>query len=849
MNENTVLSSETLSYNYKPGQDKLYQSTNTDSIFTFGDFRIERTINPNIINNDVLGLNFDRLQNLTSLTSSNFNATEVLNVKENELNPNLKNPNSYSYFGSYYTKIANAINNIIDKFPYPILAFDYNTGATNINIINDYYLSQTQITLISSAFTNQGNIIYTSGNSINALSGNTLNLYDNYDKFEIQLSSTTLNTSPSYPIISYSYSAVSTYLHLTFHLAGILTAVTTNPVYIRPSKKRFFQYKRSLSNLEYQLLEEGVFSVPNPDNDIFYDKTIEWPLSIDGFAPDSYGTNFDNYSEEILRDAYAIDELKTNWMIRTIIPENYLDLDTDGQIYKKLVYTYADEFDKIKSYIDNLAYSHSVNYKNTETLPDKFLYRLSQLLGWKQPINFTDTDFFEFLGLEDEENKTLEDYNLDYWRRILTNINWLYKRKGTRDAIMFVFKLIGAPEALIHFDEFIYKIKQNASVQLSTQFLGGTSQNSSVFVPSPLGKVNENGYINYEESIYKFQEGGQGRGNGQNYINQWRPEFDPVKFVDNVKVYTGSSEFYGTENIVNTKEVNIGLDPASAIESDVFDWYKLGYFYTGNSISTIPSDYKVSNVDLVAPPEITGFTISQWLDFVYNNSIDVRTRKTEIQPHNNYFYPNLRKIYLTYYYWNTSGQSSNMITFRKLEQFLRLIESKFFVYLEQLIPATTIFEGVSTIYRNTVFNRQHFIYPKGINDGSEFQIPFPTQPTPEIHAVVVSSRVNNILQPDINSFCLTASSISSKVLNLSSNEVSIEVDETVPLSINAIHITSTIYNTNTLTTTVIDPLIGDVILFPLSGSPIGTPPIIGRRYTGNTASGSVGSVPINPPIS
>lgn len=837
----------TLSVRSVPGQDKLYQNTTTESIFTFGDFRLTRNLTGNYLANNQNNLSFDRAQNLLSISSSGFNASQTIALTENDLNLDLSDPNSYSYFGSYYSKLAKTINKIIANFPYPILCYDGNTGQTNVIISANTQLSYTDIILISSAFTNQGNIIFTSGSSLNVLSSSTLTLFDNFEKFEIQLSSTTLNTTPSYPINIYNYSAYSNYYELKFRIGGIFSANTTDAIYIRPSKKRYFEYKRSLGNLEYQLLQVGKFSVPNPSNDQFFDKLIPWPRTIDGFSPDSYGTSFDNYLDEILKYASLTDQLKTDFMLRTLIPENYLELDSDNKIYTKLIQTYGEEFDQIKGYIDNLAFSHSINYTETETVSNKFLPRLTQLLGWKQPINFTDTDFFEFFGQEDDNNKTLEDYNYDLWRRILTNINWLYKRKGTRDAITFMFKVVGAPDCLVNFNEFVYQIKRNSEIITSTQQFGGVDSNDAYYVEFPTTKVNQYGYINFELSSYAFQEGGTGRGNGNDYINQWQPEFDPVRTIDNVKIHTGDPAYYGTQNIVNSKEVEIGMDPASAIECDVFDWYKIGFFYSGNTSANLPSDYKLTDVDLIAPPEISGFTIDQWLSFVYNNSLDVRSRKTEPSAHVNYFYPNLRKIYLTYYYWNVAGEISNMITYRRLENFLKLVESKFFVYIEQLLPATTVIDGVSSIYRNTVFNRQKFVYKKGINDGSEFQTRVPDQLYNLINAAVVTSKINRGIQPII--YPVTISSTVQNFINSTTYPVQIQgtVNLQIPLTINAISVTSNVLSSVTNTTQSV-PLNATIINFPTSGTPVNTPPVVPTTYTGNTFSGGyLGPAPIIPP--
>jgi hypothetical protein len=272
----------------------------------------------------------------------------------------------------------------------------------------------------------------------------------------------------------------------------------------------------------------------------------------------------------------------------------------------------------------------------------------------------------------------------------------------------------------------------------------------------------------------------------------------------------------------------------------------LGFFYTGNTAANLPSDYKLSNVNLVAPPEISGWTISEWLNFVYNNSIDVKTRKTSFEPHHNYFYPNLRKIYLTYYYWNVNGEISNMITFRKLENFLKLIESKLYVYLEQVIPATTIFEGISTIYRNTVFNRQKFIYPKGINDGSEFQTKLPDQFYNQIDGVVVTSKVNNIFKSNINGVVINSNV--NDTTNLNFNTVQTQIQVVIPFQpvINTVNVSANILSALTQTQQRVG-FQGTTILFPLSGTPIGTPPPTPQPYTGNTGGGGTyGPQPANP---
>ena len=198
---------------------------------------------------------------------------------------------------------------------------------------------------------------------------------------------------------------------------------------------------------------------------------------------------------------------------------------------------------------------------------------------------------------------------------------------------------MGAPDCLIHFNEFIYKINQSYS--------GSTDSNTFSANINP-----ETGYINYENSQYAFQEGGSERGDGDNYINQWKSEFNLLREVDNKKVYTGDTLTFGTGNIVNTKEVEIEIGPADAIECDVQDWFDLG-FTTGTTLTTGQfSHINNAGVSMAVPTTISAMTMMQWLDYVYTNGISPTNHKTigTAQNQHSYFYPILRQVYLTYFY-------------------------------------------------------------------------------------------------------------------------------------------------------------------------------------------------------
>lgn len=809
----------TLSVHKTPGEDKRFPNIATESIFSFGDFRIQRSNLPNTLSGDTHQASFSNFGTLNSLSNTNSEYSEIIKSDTNDLNLKSKDANSYAYFSSFYTKVASAINNVIDQFPYAMLAFDNNTGVTITNYVNNYNKTCT-FSILASATTNPGNIIYASGVTVSAET--LITLFNDYDQFEIELSSSTLGSN-CIPIESYSYNPTLSQFNFTLssYLFSGNTSAYTNAVFIRPSRQRFYHYKKTLSHLEKQLFFDGSFMMPNPDTDVFEVVSYEWPKS-DGFNPDSSGSLFDTYTSTILLSCSQVDDIKTNWMVRTMIPENYLDLDSNGNVYRNLVSVYAEEFDKIKSYIDNIAYSHSVTYNGEESISNKFIGKFSKLLGWDQINEFNDVDIFEYFASEDADGYTVSDYNSELWKKILININWLYKKKGTRDAIMFIFKLMGAPDALINFNELVYKVQQSASAL--------TESNSE--------KVNLNGYPEYKYNPYKFQEGGEGRGNGQLYLQFWEPEFQLERTIDNVKIYTGDTTLFGTENVINSKQVQFDLSPSSAIEKDVKSWYDLGFIHS-NTDPNLPSYIDFSKVKISVPSAISAMTISQWMDYVYVNSIDPRNRKTVGSGHM-FFYKNLKDVYLTYYYWNIANQNSNRLTFEKLNNFLTLIQRNFSSYIPKLIPATTIIESDGVTYRNTVFDRPKFVYPKGINDGSEFQIKMPVNVEPEVVAVVIRSRVNDNIRTEINTLSVSNTIVDN--LNDSINTLSIlsNVNQALNSTINSFKTESEFAEAYSETTYEVNIFNGVVSTFPTAGVPEVQLPSVGTIYTTKTTSGSRG---------
>lgn len=761
----------TLSVKISPGQDKQRPATSSKSLFTFGDFRLEEpNVGFGVI--DITASTFSKKAFSTneSLTGGLFDYQEIYNANRSKLNLAPEQPTSYSYFSSFYSKVAQSINNIVDTFPYAILADMLGSGNNIVNISYNAFSNITTFNVDETSLINQGSVIYKSGSSID-------NLFNDYTNYSLQLSGQ--SESEVYPITFYTYSSATQQLY--FQLTGNIfsgAGPTYNfPIYIRPSVQKMGQFKQTIDQLDYQILYNGKLSVPTDTNNEFVISSYTWTKNIDGFNPDTSGSGYDDFSEALLRDSRKIDDVKTNIFLRAVVPENLIELDSEDEIFKRLIYVYGDEFDEIKRYIDGIAFAHSVNYNRRNSVPNIFMQRLSTLLGIDLKNTFTNVDFFKYIaGEADSSGNSYQDFNLELWTRIIVNLNFLYKRKGTRDAIMFMFKILGAPDCLINFNEFIYKVTnkidpisfsaQNSVAEISTSLSGNVD-----------ASVGLDGYPDIELNPSIFQAGGIGRGSGQEFIDFYSSSYELKRIADNEKIYTGQSSITSvtesnTRDIINSKEVDIFLDPAQLIECDVKNWYALGYGYwnwgsTGSCVSpysaitfsglTVPFEWAIdaASCEIMNPPNMSAMTIVQYMDYLYSTFVDPRNRK--VAPHytfTSFLYINLKKIYMNYMYWG-GGQQSNRLMFKQIEKLLEVVERGVNVLGQQFIPATTITKGPATLYRNTLFERQKFVYKPGINDGSEFKKLLPPELAPNIPVQVTTAEVNDIINEVIETNVIT----------------------------------------------------------------------------------------------
>lgn len=744
---------------------------------------------------------------------------------------------NFSMYGSLAKRFSVSITKIINYFPAALdIVFsspDYTTGNTAVNIVYDKTLDETYFEINVNRIVNPFDIDY----SLNAATNLSLreidvspyrNLYNTYLDYCISLDDNI------FEVLSFQPSTTLSSGYISFYISGApfgTNATTYNGNFqVRPNDyiadkifaENFDEVEKFLLNRLIRPEYTAIFQVPqqNEYGQIYTDyQQVTWPK--DGvWNLDIRSFQFDSYLEQIQSIAINLDSFKTNLISRFLVTDSLKEFDTLGQKVEKIFQIYGRSFDQIKQFIDGLGYMNSVNYNPSNDIPSQLLYNLSQTLGWSSNFSpITNEDFLSSV-FGNTSTPTYPGYaraltptelNYSYYRSLILNSAYLFKSKGTRRSVEFILRLIGAPDSLIEYNEYIYLADQKINLdQFYTQYAkisGGTyvdevpsysigntfkfkGQLFTAFTSTATYQDVSIRLVDYPMDVfgypraplntetYYFQIGSgwyeqtpqhrspdqvQITGNiytgqnfdiqtqlapftyGQTYLNRFRDfpymteGFKLQKVVDNNKSWLSTDNkirvstqgdynaYYYVDDeklVLNVKNVDIFLNPAQGILYDVWDESRR-YDYpipeTGLTVNyPVPGGVDSTFIN-PEPKKKTFFEFSQTF---WQNMINVRNRQY-ITDGKTGGYPTLQSIFWKYLESEqTVGIPNNKYTYQKLIDYVVGIGPYWMKLVEQMIPATTIW-NTGVRYENSVLNKQKFVYRR--QRGCRF-IPVPVNP-------------------------------------------------------------------------------------------------------------------------
>jgi len=434
--------------------------------------------------------------------ANNVEAAEIL-AANYRVYPNydLSQVTNFTEYGSLVKRFSVSITKIINYFPAALeiapQTDTFVTQETAINISYDSIENDTTFEIILSSIRNPFDIDYSQNAETNMMfSENAVSPLRNM-KLEYKKYILFLNGN-SYPV-NYIYPTDSNSTTLKLIVDGNPFSgnqISYDYLVIRPNdfecnkvfNLNFDQVENFLLNRKITPAYTAQFTVPKELEDGTYAITTEYATFPKAgiWNLDILSIRFDNYLTQINDFAYNLDQYTTNLVSRFLTTGALKEFDTPDQRFEKLLQIYGRSFDETKAFVSSLANINSVHYNVGNDIPSQLLKNLAQTLGWVtnfSPISneellqavFT-TQPNTFPGLQ--IGPTPEEINYQFYRNLILNSAYLFKSKGTRKSIECLLRMVGAPEALIDFNEYVYvadqRINMSEFAKQYIQITGGT---------------------------------------------------------------------------------------------------------------------------------------------------------------------------------------------------------------------------------------------------------------------------------------------------------------------------------------------------------------------------------------
>jgi len=235
-----------------------------------------------------------------------------------------------------------------------------------------------------------------------------------------------------------------------------------------------------------------------------YDGSSEWN--------DWYDTMYDIASDY---DDNNIHSLVNN--LPTFLREG-----SDHQTLRDFVNMLGEQFDLLRSYVDNYHNIYKLGYTNPNAMPDNLLPIIGNSLGFdlRNPLTGSLDNYLESTrGDQIGDKKAIGSL----WTKILNNLVYIYKTKGTQESINTLLSLYG-------YDPTSFKL---------TEYGGSREEHNPSVVTNNVANDLENGLknvvgnVSFRESVDAFKSLNLSSGSDRLALDWWSNDAEPngVEFI------------------------------------------------------------------------------------------------------------------------------------------------------------------------------------------------------------------------------------------------------------------------------------------------------------------------------
>jgi hypothetical protein len=164
-----------------------------------------------------------------------------------------------------------------------------------------------------------------------------------------------------------------------------------------------------------------------------------------------------SWYDTALYDSEEFDKYNS-YAMRNNLPA-YITEDYDNADFILFLDMIGQHFDILWAYINGIKKAKNVEHKEELGVPDSLVSSMLNSMGWTEKRAFNSQLLWEYMFGTTQDGaqkygRSLEDANYEVWRRILNNLPYLLKHKGTSRALKAVMACYGVPQSMLTIMEF-----------------------------------------------------------------------------------------------------------------------------------------------------------------------------------------------------------------------------------------------------------------------------------------------------------------------------------------------------------------------------------------------------------
>tara|TARA_B110000503_G_scaffold102008_1_gene152379 strand:- start:5802 stop:10028 length:4227 start_codon:yes stop_codon:yes gene_type:complete len=164
-----------------------------------------------------------------------------------------------------------------------------------------------------------------------------------------------------------------------------------------------------------------------------------------------------DWYDTIISVADDYDKYNPNYLNNNL--PRFIKEDYDNEEYMLFLDMIGQHFDIIWAYINSLKQLKNLNQSTSSGFSDELVFQMLESMGWAGKRAYDSQFLWEYAFGQNKDGSekygmSLKSANEEVWRRILNNLPYLLKHKGTARSLKAVMACYGVPQSLLTIMEF-----------------------------------------------------------------------------------------------------------------------------------------------------------------------------------------------------------------------------------------------------------------------------------------------------------------------------------------------------------------------------------------------------------